>query len=107
MELADEFTKLGRMVRALRNDRGNAAVLFALLVPVLIGGAALSVETSFDYVSQSRLQGAADAAAYAAAIENMGGANSSTINNAANQQATANGWGSGNGGITVSTPPTS
>ena len=79
--------------------------MFALLTPVLVGGAGLAVETSFDYVSQSRLQGAADAAAYAAGIESMAGSNAATIQSAASQQATSNGWASGAGGITVNNPP--
>jgi Flp pilus assembly protein TadG len=98
---------LSRKLLAWRDNRGNTAILFALLVPVLVGGAGLAVETSFDYVSQSRLQGGADAAAYAAALENMAGSNSATIAAAANQQATANGWASATGALTVTTPPTS
>jgi Flp pilus assembly protein TadG len=79
--------------------------MFALATPVLIGGAGLAVETSFDYLSHNHLQSAADAAAYAAAIESMGGANAATILAAATQQATANGWVAGS--ITVNNPPTS
>jgi Flp pilus assembly protein TadG len=81
--------------------------MFALATPVLIGGAGLAVETSFDYLSHSHLQSAADAAAYAAAIEKMGGSNYATISAAASQQATANGWSANNGTITVHAPPTS
>src|SRR5689334_8764681 len=96
-----------RMLRASRDKRGNAAIVFALAAPVLLGGAGLAVETSFDYFSHNRLQGAADAAAYAAAIESMGGSSQSVITAAASQQAAANGWASGTGGLTVNTPPTS
>jgi hypothetical protein len=100
---------LGRRIRAWRDERGNAAIVFALVTPVLVGGAGLAVETSFDYVSQSRLQSAADAAAYAAAIQNMGGGTNASISAAATQQATSNGWSAGaNGtGITVNHPPVS
>ena len=97
-------------LRTLRasDERGNAVILFALAAPVLLGGAGLAVETSFDYLSHSHLQSAADAAAYAAAIESMGGSNAATISAAALQQAGANGWSSGSGSaISVSTPPTS
>jgi Flp pilus assembly protein TadG len=99
--------RLLRKLRAWRDERGNAAVIFALATPVLVGGAGLAVETSFDYVSHSRLQGAADAAAYAGAIENMGGSPLTIVTSAARDQAAANGWPSASGGITVSTPPTS
>jgi hypothetical protein len=81
--------------------------MFALATPVLIGGAGLAVETSFDYLSHSHLQSAADAAAYAASIEAMGGSNLATITAAASQQATANGWSAANGSITVHNPPSS
>jgi len=95
------------LLRAWRNERGNAAILFALATPVLLGGAGLAVETSFDYLSHSHLQSAADAAAYAAAIESMGGSDAATIRAAAAQQAGANGWASSGGALTVNNPPTS
>jgi Flp pilus assembly protein TadG len=81
--------------------------MFALATPVLIGGAGLAVETSFDYLSHSHLQSAADAAAYAASIEAMGGSNLATITAAASQQASTNGWSANNGSITVHNPPSS
>jgi len=109
VNLSNLHKALGRRIRTLRDERGNAAVVFALVTPVLVGGAGLAVETSFDYVSQSRLQSAADAAAYAAAIEKMGGSNPATVSAAASQQASSNGWSAGpNGsGIRVNAPPAS
>jgi Flp pilus assembly protein TadG len=106
--LSNLHSALGRRFRNWRDERGNAAMVFALATPLLVGGAGLAVETSFDYVSQSRLQSAADAAAYAAAIEKMGGADYAHISAAATQQASANGWmaGPGGTGITVNNPPT-
>jgi Flp pilus assembly protein TadG len=105
--LSNLHTALGRRIRYWRDERGNAAMVFALATPLLVGGAGLAVETSFDYVSQSRLQSAADAAAYAAAIEKMGGADAAHVSAAATQQASANGWvaGPGGTGITVNNPP--
>src|SRR5215470_2519341 len=95
---------VARRLRVWRDENGNAAMVFALVTPLMVGGAGLAVETSFDYVSQSQLQSAADAAAYAAGLEKMGGSSNDVITAAANAQATQNGW---TGGITVNTPPTS
>jgi len=107
MKLAKWHMGMGRKLKAWRDERGTAAVMFALITPVLVGGAGFAVETSFDYVSQSHLQSAADAAAYAAALEHMGGSTSDVISAAASQQATSNGWSSATGGITVHTPSSS
>lgn len=94
---------VARRLRAWRDENGNAAMVFALLTPLLVGGAGLAVETSFDYVSQSQLQSAADAAAYAGGLEKMGGSSSDVITTAATNQASINGWVAGS--ITVHTPP--
>ncbi|MFL5297467.1 MAG: pilus assembly protein TadG-related protein [Phenylobacterium sp.] len=95
------------LAQVKRDQRGNVAIIFAIALPIVVGGAGLAVETSFDYVSQSRLQSAADAAAYASAIEVIGGSDANTINGAASQQATSNGWAAAKGTLTVNTPPSS
>jgi len=92
------------------SERGNVAIVFALAMPVVVGAAGLAVETSYDYVAQVHLQAAADAAAYAAAIENRGAAASEDprrVETAAKTAATSNSWSSADGTILVSTPPTS
>ena len=48
---------------------GNVAVLFAVVLPMFVGGVGLGVETSYWRYMQLEVQGAADAAAYAAAVE--------------------------------------
>jgi Flp pilus assembly protein TadG len=53
--------------RLLNNKRGNVAVMFALMAPVLIGGLGLGMESAYWYVDQRGMQNAADAAALAAA----------------------------------------
>ena len=55
------------------NDKGNIAVMAALVMPIVIGGAGLGVETGYWYLQQLHLQQAADAAAYAAALEHREG----------------------------------
>jgi hypothetical protein len=80
-------------------------VIVAFAVPLIVGAGGLAVETSFDYVSQSHLQSAADAAAYAAGIEKVASSPMDTVRAAATQQANANGWTSSTGTLTVNSPP--
>jgi len=84
---------------------GNVAIIFALTLPVVVGGAGLGVETSYWYYSSLKLQSAADAAAYAGALEKIAGSDNPTITTAATQSATSNGLGDGT--IVVNTPPAS
>ncbi|RWM24500.1 MAG: hypothetical protein E5X74_24075 [Mesorhizobium sp.] len=88
-----------------RGEGGNVAIVFALTLPVVVGGAGLGVETSYWYYSSLKLQATADAAAYAGALEKIQGSDTAAITTAATQSATDNGLGAGT--ITVNTPPTS
>lgn len=102
------FGRILRLLAACRlrlGEGGNVAVIFALTLPVVVGGAGLGVETSYWYYSSLKLQAAADAAAYAGALEKVQGSDNPTITTAATQSATSNGWGAGT--IVVNTPPTS
>ncbi|CAN7485869.1 pilus assembly protein TadG-related protein [Mesorhizobium amorphae] len=94
---------VARYVRA--DAGGNVAVVFALTLPVVVGGAGLGVETSYWYYSSLKLQATADAAAYAGALEKIAGSDTAAITTAATQSATSNGLGAGT--IVVHTPPTS
>lgn len=76
-------------------------------MPLAMGGAGLIAETSYDYFQKNHLQAAADAAAYAGALENRAGSDPATIGVAATTQATSNGWSAATGTITVNTPPVS
>lgn len=59
-----------RKVRQFKWDRrGNIAIMFGLLAPVLIGGMGLAMESAYWYVDQHNMQNAADAAALAAATD--------------------------------------
>jgi Flp pilus assembly protein TadG len=100
--------RVGRLAaQAASCRRGNVAVVFALATPLVIGGAALSVETSYQYNQHTKLQAAADAAAYAGALEDRAGSSVATITSAATATAIANGWSATGGAIQVNTPPTS
>lgn len=61
--------------RLRRDERGGAAVMVALSLPVVVGFIALGVEVGEWYVIERRLQAAADAAAFAAAVEKFKNAN--------------------------------
>ncbi|MDG4877034.1 pilus assembly protein TadG-related protein [Mesorhizobium sp. WSM4935] len=84
---------------------GNVATIFALTLPVVVGGAGLGVETSYWYYSSLKLQAIADAAAYAGALEKVQGSDTAAITAAATSSAASNGLGGGT--IVVNTPPTS
>lgn len=99
---------LRRWADAFRNARsGNVAIIFALGMPVVAAGAAFSAETSYQYYKHQRLQAAADAAAFAGALEQMNGSGVASVQTAASSAATSNGWRSAAGTIQVNTPPTS
>src|SRR3954452_11366803 len=95
---------LGRQGDGL-GTRGNIAVIFALTLPIVVGGAGLGVETSYWYYSSLKLQAIADAAAYAGALEKIAGSDTTAITAAAATSASSNGLGGGT--IVVNTPPTS
>ncbi|MGX8012051.1 pilus assembly protein TadG-related protein [Mesorhizobium sp. ORM8.1] len=84
---------------------GNVATIFALTLPVVVGGAGLGVETSYWYYSSLKLQATADVAAYAGALEKIQGSDTAAITAAAVSSAASNGLGAG--AIVVNTPPTS
>ncbi|TPI52673.1 hypothetical protein FJ420_32340 [Mesorhizobium sp. B3-1-3] len=93
------------MRKIRREAGGNVATIFALTLPIVVGGAGLGVETSYWYYSSLKLQAIADAAAYAGALEKVAGSNTQTITAAAVQAASDNGLGTGT--IVVNIPPKS
>ena len=95
----------GRIGTFLKRRDGNVAMIFALATPMIVGGAAFSVETSYDYYKHQKLAAAADASAYAAALDLAAGSAQSTVQQTATTTATANGWVSSSGTIQVNTPP--
>ncbi len=86
-----------------KNRKGNIAVMTALLMPVIVGGAGLGVETGYWYYTQLKLQQAADAAVYAAALELHEG-NTSEMLSSATAAATLNGYTSSTDTISEVTP---
>lgn len=87
--------------------KGNVALLFALLTPMAIGGAGLATEVGVWYHRRLELQSAADAAAYAAAVDLRSGATKDAFTAEALAAAKASGFDDTQGTITVNWPPTS
>jgi Flp pilus assembly protein TadG len=107
MTLSDLRAFVRRIWRDGSSEGGNVAVAFALAMPVVVSVGALSVETNLEHIRQTRLQVAADAAAYTGALDNRASADMETIRADAAATATSNGWTSATGTIQVHTPPTS
>jgi Flp pilus assembly protein TadG len=107
MDMRRYKSRLHRAFRSASHDGGNVMTIFALALPLAVGAGALSVETSFEYITQTRLQVAADAAAYAGALDNRASLTLSQIAANASSVATSNGWLSASGTIQVNNPPTS
>jgi Flp pilus assembly protein TadG len=100
------FSHILRQLLATRREGGNVAIVVALSLPIVVGGAGLGVETSYWYYSGLKLQAVADAAAFAGALEKVSSTDNSTVAAAATQSAAANGL-STSAVITVNTPPLS
>jgi Flp pilus assembly protein TadG len=81
--------------------------MFALLTPVVIGGAGLATEVGVWYHRRLELQSAADAAAYAAAVDLRAGASQDAFTQEAVAAAQSSGFDPSQGQITVNWPPKS
>jgi Flp pilus assembly protein TadG len=85
-----DIRQVGR--EAVANARGNVAILFALCLPVIVGGAGFGVETTYWYYKRLALQAAADAAAYSAALEKRSGGNTTEVRAVVDHEITDNGF---------------
>ena len=93
---------LGRATgRFVRDRRGNVALVFALSLPIVIGGAGLGIETSLWYAARLKTQAAADVAAYSAAMERRSGSSDTVVEQVAAQVASENGYTPARGTIVV------
>lgn len=82
------------------------AIMVGLLMPIVIGGLALGAEVGYWYFNQSKLQNAADVAAYAGAVQLRAGQGQQTIEDAAFAAAAKTGYNESIGTLTVNSPPT-
>jgi Putative Flp pilus-assembly TadE/G-like len=86
---------------------GAAVVVAALIFPIVIGGLGLGAETGYWYLTQRKLQHAADVSAHAAGVRVRAGDGATPINAAALNIATASGLSASVGSIVVNAPPLS
>lgn len=93
--------------RFCADSRGAVVVLAAILFPVVIGGLGLGVETSYWYLTQRKLQHAADVSAHAGSARNRAGDPLVEIEEAAAHIAHASGLPFDGGTVTVNVPPAS
>jgi hypothetical protein len=90
-------------------NKGNVAIITALCLPMIVGGAAYGIEVGFWRYDQVRVQQASDAAAYAAAVvkRSVGsGVTSDQLSSAATTAATSNGYTNTTDTIAVHAPST-
>jgi Flp pilus assembly protein TadG len=98
--------KSGALVRLARAERGSIVAPLAVLLPILVGMVGLGVDVSNWYNGRRDAQAAADAAARAGALELVRNSSSGTIQQAAWDDAAANGFDIGNGdSVTINNPP--
>ena len=95
--------------RRLGRDRSGTVVSFLVVIPVLMGAAAVGIETGQLYRNKRQMQGAADAAALAGSVDRTAGKSVATITTTARYEAQRNGFQNGVGSVsvTVNSPPTS
>ena len=102
------FLQVLRCARKIAGaDSGNVAIIAGISMTMLIGFCGIGVDTASWFYEARTLHGAADIAAYDAAVALNAGGTGSTLTTAATTAASANGWNSANGTIAVNNPPTS
>jgi Flp pilus assembly protein TadG len=92
--------KSGALHRLLLDRRAAVAAMAAVAFPVVIGTAGFGVDVGYWYMTQRNFQGAADAAAYSAAIDYESG-DTSGYQTAAHAAAAKHGVVNGQNGVTV------
>lgn len=99
---------LARVQRLWRDRGGSYSVMAALTLPVLVGFTGLGTEAGLWFYTHQAMQGAADGAAFSAAVARSQG-NSTTFRNDATAVASRYGFVDGSGGtlVTVNRPPLS
>ena len=111
--LMDAAPQNGRQIRPggsamrIRDESGQALVVVALVVPVVVGCIALAVDLGVLYHEKRNLQIAADAAALAGAQDYLYNSSASSATTDAKAASSANGFTDGSNGVvvTASVPP--
>lgn len=98
---------VGFLRKFVRDDSGATAVIAALVLPVLVMGMGLGAETGYQFMTQRKLQHAADLAAHAGAVQLRSGGTESAIVASAVNIATQGGFVEEDGSIDVHWAPVS
>jgi len=98
-------------IRFIEDRDGVSAILVGLCLSAMLGGAGLAVDIGLWYADRRAAQGAADAAAYSAAVDYSNSTSPSVAFSTASARAVAAQYGFTNGTngvtVTVNSPPTS
>ncbi|HWT31564.1 MAG TPA: pilus assembly protein TadG-related protein [Propylenella sp.] len=86
---------------------GSIAIIGGLMLPVVIGGVGLGVETGYWYLKQRKLQQIADVSAHAAAVRKKSGDDQAQYVDAARYIAAQSGYTGPPANMSVVSPPTS
>jgi hypothetical protein len=104
--LRDAARRFLGFARDLQVDQsGAAAVVIAIIFPILVGGMGLGAETGYWYVTQRKLQHAVDVSAHAGGARLRAGDSKSQIDAAALNIALNTGLSASVGTILVNSPP--
>lgn len=98
---------LKRGVSYLEDVYGGAAIIMALMTPIIIGGLAFGAEVGGWELTKRQVQNAADTAAYAAATQVRSGMGSDVVAAAALAVAEVSGYKGDANGLSVENPPSS
>ena len=103
------FESLRAVARRLGRNEAGSVVTFLVAVPVVVGTAALGIETGELYRLKRQMQSAADSAAIAGSIDRINGVASATLTTDARYASQRNGFTNGTNSVavTVNAPPTS
>lgn len=93
------------LTRFVRDRNGQIAIITAVLLPVFVGALALGAEVTFWYMSQDKLQNAADVSAHAAAIRLKAGEDDDELAFSAERVASRSGFNPETASLTVNHPP--
>ena len=65
---ASRFSLPHRISEFFRDERGNIAIMGAIILPVMVGAMGLGAEMSYRYFQQRKIHNAADVAAHGAGV---------------------------------------
>ncbi|MCB2097181.1 MAG: hypothetical protein KDE05_06065 [Parvularculaceae bacterium] len=107
MSLIKLKTRFKNGAAYLEDVYGGAAIIMALMTPVIIGGLAFGAEVGGWELMKRRIQNAADISAYAAGTQIRSGKSGSALDAAALEVATESGYTGGSTGLQIEHPPSS